>query len=421
MLIIDEAQNLPLPVLEQIRILSNLETDKEKLLQIILVGQLEPADAAAIAGDAPARSAGVDSLSSSSRSMLRPVAAYVAHRLAIAGGNEAAVTFAPKALQQVHRWSGGIPRLINLICDRALLAAFSIRANRITAEMVAHAAENLDVPAPPPAAFGLASDARRRSSPPPPWCCCRRPLPSAPRRMSTSVWRRPGRSHGQRRAVGPIPAAPVTPAAAVREPSRPPDRELPAEAGVHDSGRARFLTGWRAPRRTSPRRPNGSRRPVSACSMRRCTSDRAGAGSACWPGLRRFAVGEAGHGADQSRGARERCASGERRLCDWACGCGAARTLILGSIHRARSREPHSQRACRRSVDARDTEEPSHVRAAAESLPGRAAAEPSPGRVAGEPSAGRARADTVPACSDTRLRRRAASRSTAWSATASRH
>ena len=49
MLIIDEAQNLPLQVLEQIRILSNLETDKEKLLQIILVGQLEPADAAAVA------------------------------------------------------------------------------------------------------------------------------------------------------------------------------------------------------------------------------------------------------------------------------------------------------------------------------------------------------------------------------------
>ena len=54
------------------------------------------------------------------------VAAYVAHRLTIAGGN-ASVMFTPKALRQVHRWSGGIPRLINLICDRALLAGFSIR------------------------------------------------------------------------------------------------------------------------------------------------------------------------------------------------------------------------------------------------------------------------------------------------------
>ena len=75
------------------------------------------------------------------------VAAYVAHRLTIAGGG-AAVSFTAKALQQVHRWSGGIPRLINLICDRALLAAFSVRANRITPEMVTHAADSLDLQLP---------------------------------------------------------------------------------------------------------------------------------------------------------------------------------------------------------------------------------------------------------------------------------
>ena len=62
-LIIDEAQNLPLPVLEQIRILSNLETDKEKLLQIILVGQLNLHAAAALARAASARSARLDPLS----------------------------------------------------------------------------------------------------------------------------------------------------------------------------------------------------------------------------------------------------------------------------------------------------------------------------------------------------------------------
>jgi hypothetical protein len=72
------------------------------------------------------------------------VGAYVAHRLTIAGGS-AAVTFAPKALDVLHQLSGGIPRLINLICDRALLAAFSVRENRITPDMVAHAAESLDV------------------------------------------------------------------------------------------------------------------------------------------------------------------------------------------------------------------------------------------------------------------------------------
>ena len=145
-LIIDEAQNLPLPVLEQIRILSNLETDKEKLLQIILVGQLNL--------QTLLRSPEMRQLDQrvSIRYELKPldretVAAYVAHRLTIAGGG-AAVTFTAKALQQVHRWSGGIPRLINLICDRALLAAFSVRASRITPEMVTHAAESLDVQTP---------------------------------------------------------------------------------------------------------------------------------------------------------------------------------------------------------------------------------------------------------------------------------
>jgi len=143
-LIIDEAQNLPLPVLEQIRILSNLETDKEKLLQIILVGQLNL--------QTLLRSPELRQLDQrvSIRYELKPldeeaVGAYVAHRLTIAGGGSS-VSFAPKALRQVHRRSGGIPRLINLICDRALLTAYSIRAKRITPDMVSHAAASLDVP-----------------------------------------------------------------------------------------------------------------------------------------------------------------------------------------------------------------------------------------------------------------------------------
>jgi general secretion pathway protein A len=227
-LIIDEAQNLPLTVLEQIRILSNLETDKEKLLQIILVGQLNLLTLL--------RSPEMRQLDQrvSIRYQLEPldagsVAAYVSHRLAIAGGNEAVVTFASRALKEVHRWSGGIPRLINLICDRALLAAFSIRSNLITAEMVAHAAENLDVPAPPPPAFG--------------WLGRKAPFVAAAavvllsstfavgasayvyQRLATS-----GRVARSTAHVGPIPAAPVTPAAAVPRNVASPDRELPAEA-----------------------------------------------------------------------------------------------------------------------------------------------------------------------------------------------
>jgi type II secretory pathway predicted ATPase ExeA len=151
-LIIDEAQNLPLPVLEQIRILSNLETDKEKLLQIILVGQLNL--------QTLLRSPEMRQLDQrvSIRYELKPldretVAAYVAHRLTIAGGS-AAVAFTAKALRQVHRWSSGIPRLINLICDRALLAGFSVRSSRITPEMVTHAAESLDFERPRASWFG---------------------------------------------------------------------------------------------------------------------------------------------------------------------------------------------------------------------------------------------------------------------------
>ena len=158
-LIIDEAQNLPMPVLEQIRILSNLETDKEKLLQVMLVGQLNlnPLLKAPQMRQLDQRV--------SIRYQLRPlsrdeVAAYVSHRLTVAGGS-AAVTFQPKALDMVHSRTQGIPRLINLICDRSLLAAFSGRTNRVTAEMVYQAAESLELLEDRPSRFGWF---RRRAS-----------------------------------------------------------------------------------------------------------------------------------------------------------------------------------------------------------------------------------------------------------------
>jgi general secretion pathway protein A len=145
LLIIDEAQNLPRAVLEHIRMLSNLETDKDKLLQIILVGQLNLRDVL--------RSPELRQLDQrvSIRYNLKPLtgeetAAYVAHRLTIAGGS--AISFTPKALQAVHRISAGIPRLINLVCDRALLAAYSERAQRVTPDMVRTGATSLDLAAP---------------------------------------------------------------------------------------------------------------------------------------------------------------------------------------------------------------------------------------------------------------------------------
>ena len=146
LLIIDEAQNLPRQVLEQIRILSNLETNKEKLLQIVLVGQLNLKDLL--------RSPELRQLDQrvSIRYELKPLtreetSAYIAHRLTIAGGGSV-VSFAPKALDLVHKYTGGIPRLINLVCDRALLGGYSARTNRITPEIVTAGAVGLDLALP---------------------------------------------------------------------------------------------------------------------------------------------------------------------------------------------------------------------------------------------------------------------------------
>src|SRR5260221_1612692 len=145
-LIIDEAQTLPLQVLEQIRILSNLETAKENLLQIVLVGQSNLKDLL--------RKPDLRQLDQrvSIRYDLKPLsadetAAYVQHRLSVAGGG-AAVTFVPKALARVHLFTGGIPRLINLLCDRALPTAHSSHSNPVSAHLVQTPASALELERP---------------------------------------------------------------------------------------------------------------------------------------------------------------------------------------------------------------------------------------------------------------------------------
>jgi general secretion pathway protein A len=160
LLIVDEAQHLPRQVLEQIRILSNLETDKEKLLQIVLVGQSN------LNGLLAAPDLRQLAQRISIRYELAPltreeVAAYTSHRIGIAG-RPGAVTFAPAALDLIERYSGGIPRLINLICDRALLAGYADRANRIDARLVRRAAESLGLRRP---GADLAGWARQRLAP----------------------------------------------------------------------------------------------------------------------------------------------------------------------------------------------------------------------------------------------------------------
>ena len=145
-LIIDEAQHLSPEVLEEIRILSNLETNEQKLLQIVLVGQLNLLD---VLRDAKLRQ--LDQRISI-RCLLRPLnrdeaEAYITHRLWIARGSTA-VAFTPEAIDLVHATSGGVPRMINLLCDRALMAGCQARSDRITDTLVRDGANALGLIAP---------------------------------------------------------------------------------------------------------------------------------------------------------------------------------------------------------------------------------------------------------------------------------
>ncbi len=128
-LIIDEAQNLKFEVLEQIRLLSNLETDKQKLLQIVLMGQPELKEVLARAELRQLRQRilvhyELHPLSATD------VAHYVHHRLSLAG-SAGRPTFTRWALRAIHRASGGIPRVVNNLCDRALLSAFIREADDV--------------------------------------------------------------------------------------------------------------------------------------------------------------------------------------------------------------------------------------------------------------------------------------------------
>jgi general secretion pathway protein A len=138
--IVDEAQNLTPATLEQVRLLTNLETASQKLLQIILIGQpelrelLDRVELRQLAQ----RITGRYHLAPLSRN---ETAAYVNHRLKVAGASGEIFTRA--ALREVHRLSGGIPRVINVICDRALLGAFTQEQHRIGPGMVREAASEV--------------------------------------------------------------------------------------------------------------------------------------------------------------------------------------------------------------------------------------------------------------------------------------
>ncbi|MBN1405194.1 MAG: AAA family ATPase [Candidatus Omnitrophica bacterium] len=141
-IIIDEAQNLKGKLLEEVRLLSNLETEKEKLIQIILVGQPQLKD----------------KLNSSELTQLRQRIAvryhippldknellfYIYHRIRVAGGKDD-ITFTDKAIEQIYSYTLGTPRLINIVCDKILLTGFVSGAKHFDLDIATRATEEIE-------------------------------------------------------------------------------------------------------------------------------------------------------------------------------------------------------------------------------------------------------------------------------------
>jgi len=141
-LLIDEAQDLSAPVLEQIRLLSNLETDKEKLLQIVLVGQPELKE--------HLTTPEMRQLDQriTARYYLKPldkgeIVGYVGHRITRAGGR-GKIRFTRAALKLLYKYSGGTPRLINAVCDRALLIGYTRETKEISPAIIKQAIKEIE-------------------------------------------------------------------------------------------------------------------------------------------------------------------------------------------------------------------------------------------------------------------------------------
>lgn len=141
-LIIDESQNLSAEVLESIRLLSNFETSKDKLLQILLVGQPE----LAVRLNSP------ELRQLKQRVMLRhhlrtlslpECCEYVSSRLKVAGGDRP--IFTPNALESIHSYSNGIPRIVNVLCDNALLTGYALGKKEIDTGIIREVAEDLNI------------------------------------------------------------------------------------------------------------------------------------------------------------------------------------------------------------------------------------------------------------------------------------
>ncbi len=142
-LIVDEAQNLTEEVLEEIRMLTNLETFTEKLLQIVLVGQPELEEKLRQPQLRQLRQR-LSLRAKTHELALAETKAYVQQRLRIAGSNGQEI-FDPEAVVSIHRYANGIPRVINLLCEHCLVSAFVDQQNVIMPAVVDNVARDLDL------------------------------------------------------------------------------------------------------------------------------------------------------------------------------------------------------------------------------------------------------------------------------------
>jgi type II secretory pathway predicted ATPase ExeA len=142
-LVLDEAQSLPYELLEEVRLLSNIEATSHKLLNVVLAGQPELADRL----NEPALRQLKQRISLRCELTaldFRETAAYVAGRLRIAGGNPAEI-FSREAIAAIHEASRGVPRIINVVCDNALIGGFAAQVRPVTRSIVSEVMRDFDL------------------------------------------------------------------------------------------------------------------------------------------------------------------------------------------------------------------------------------------------------------------------------------
>jgi general secretion pathway protein A len=142
-LIVDEAHALPYEILEEVRLLANIETDEDKLLPVVLAGQPELGDRLN-KPDLRQLKQRVALRCSLRTLTLKETAAYVAGRIGVAGG-DAAKLFTGEAVQLIHRYSRGVPRTISVVCDNALVTGFAADERPIDVETIREVCRDLDL------------------------------------------------------------------------------------------------------------------------------------------------------------------------------------------------------------------------------------------------------------------------------------